>query len=362
MCEYMRENHGNPSSLYKEGREAKQAIDAQREKIANVIGANPEEIIFTSGGSESDNLAIKGTALANRKEGKHIITSKVEHPAVLNTCQYLEKHGFEVTYAPVDEYGMVRVSAIEDAIRDDTVLITVMHANNEVGTVMPIKEIGEIARDNNVTFHTDAVQSTGKLPIDVDEMGVDMLSMSGHKIYAPKGIGALYLRKGVKLDPLIHGGAQENKRRAGTENTPGIIALGKALEIAQEEMTRATERESKLRDHLIEGILEGTEDSYLNGHPTKRLPGNAHLRFDHIEGESILLHLNMRGVAVSTGSACASGSLDPSHVLLAMGLKPEQAHGSLRLTLGRENTREQIDYTIESTIEVVEKLREMSPR
>ena len=358
MLPYFTGKYGNASSLHSFGTEARDAIEKSREMVASLIGAEREEIIFTAGGTESDNIAIKGTAF---REGKgHIITCQIEHPAVMNTCRYLEKKGFDVTYLPVDEYGLVNPGDVEDAIRDDTILITIMHANNEIGTIEPVDEISRIARGRGVVFHTDAVQTVGKIPVDVKKMGVDMLSLSSHKIYGPKGVGALYIKKGTKVEPIIHGGGHERGLRPSTENVPGIVGLGKACEIAGKRMESDVRRLTDMRDRLIKGVLE-IEESYLNGHPEKRLPNNAHFRFTAVEGESLLLSLDDKGVAASTGSACSSKELKPSHVLLAIGLNEVQAHGSLRLTLGRENTREEVDYVVGILPEIVKKLRDMSP-
>jgi len=358
MLPYFTEKYGNASSLHSFGTEARDAIEKSREKVASLIGAERGEIIFTGGGTESDNIAIKGIAF---REGKgHIITSQIEHPAVMNTCRYLEKKGFGVTYLPVDEYGIVNPDDVEDAIRDDTILITVMHANNEIGTIEPIEEISRIAGERGIVFHTDAVQSVGKIPVDVKKIGADMLSLSSHKLYGPKGIGALYIRRGTKIEPIIHGGGHEHGLRPSTENVPGIVGLGKACEIAGERMESDARRLTNMRDRLIKGVLE-IEESYLNGHPEKRLPNNAHFRFTAVEGESLLLSLDDKGVAASTGSACSSKELKPSRVLMSIGLNEVQAHGSLRLTLGRENTEEEVDYVVEILPEIVKKLRDMSP-
>jgi cysteine desulfurase len=361
VTKYFTETFGNASSVHAFGREARKGVETAREQIANLIKAKPEEIFFTSGGTEADNMAIIGTALANKDKGKHIITTQIEHHAVLDTCKYLEKQGFEVTYLPVDAEAMLDMETLKKAIRKDTILITIMHVNNEVGTILPIKEIGAIAKENNILFHVDAVQSFGKLPINVNQMNIDMLSASGHKIYAPKGIGCLFLRKGTKLSPIMFGGAQERKRRPGTENVPGIVGFGLAAELAGKEMEEENKRLTKLRDKLIDGILEKIPESQLNGHRTQRLPGNVNVSLRYIEGESLLLMLDLKGIAASSGSACTSGSLDPSHVLMAMGICHEIAHGSLRLTLGKINTEEDIDYVLEVLPEIVEKLREMSP-
>ncbi len=358
MKPYFTQKYGNASSLHSFGSEARDAIEKSREKVSELIGVKSEEIIFTGGGTESDNMAIKGIAF---REGKgHIITSQIEHPAVMNTCGHLEKKGFEVTYLPVDEYGIVNPDDVENAIKDDTILITIMHANNEIGTIEPIGEIAKISQSNEIPFHTDAVQSVGKIPVNVDDLGVDMLSISAHKIYGPKGTGAFYIRKGTKIEPIIHGGKHEGGLRPSTENVPGIVGLGKACEIAKERMEVDTKKSSRLREKLINGTLE-IEETYLNGHPEKRLPNNAHFRFTAVEGESLLLSLDDMGIAGSTGSACSSKELKPSHVLLAIGLNEVQAHGSLRLAIGRENTEEEIDYVLEVLPEIVKKLRAMSP-
>ena len=361
MLPYFSENYGNPSSVYSFASKNKDAVTEQREIIARALGAKSNEIYFTAGGTESDNWALKATAEAYASRGKHIITTKIEHHAILHTGEYLEGRGFEVTYLDVDDKGLVRPEDVEAAIRPDTILISVMFANNEIGTIEPIKEIGEIARRHNVLFHTDAVQAFGQVPINVDELGVDMLSASGHKLNGPKGIGFLYIRKGVKIRSFIHGGAQERKRRAGTENVPGIIGLGKAVERAVATMAERSAKEIGLRDHLISRVLEEIPYCRLNGEPVDRLPNNANFSFRFIEGESLLIMLDMKGICASSGSACTSGSLDPSHVLLAIGLPHEIAHGSLRLTLGEETTREDIDYVVDSLKEIVARLREMSP-
>lgn len=361
MLPYFTENYGNPSSIYTLGSKSKNAIEIARERVAKAINADPKEIYFTAGGSEADNWAIKGVAFANRNKGNHIITSKIEHHAVLHTCEYLEKQGFKVTYLDVDEYGVVDLDQLKNSITEDTILITIMFANNEIGTIQPIKEIGQIAKEHGIYFHTDAVQAVGHVKIDVDELNIDLLSMAAHKFYGPKGVGALYVRKGVKIDPLIAGGGQERNRRAGTENVPGIVGMGKAIELAYEHLEENNERLIKLRDRLIKKVFENIDHVRLNGHPTKRLPGNANFCFEYIEGESMLLSLDMEGIAASSGSACTSGSLDPSHVLLAIGLPHELAHGSLRLTLGDFNTEEEVDYVVEKLTEIVARLRAMSP-
>lgn len=361
MLPYFTKAYGNPSSVHSFGREARRALDKARKRTAEALKADPVEIYFTSGGSEADNWAIKGVALANKNKGDHIITTSIEHPAVLDTCRYLEKEGFKVTYLPVDQYGMVSVKDVEKAITDKTILISVMMANNEIGTIQPIKEIGQIAKEHKVYFHTDAVQAIGSIPIDVNDLNVDLLSLSAHKFYGPNGVGALYIRKGVKIGPYIHGGAQERNRRAGTENLAGIIGLGKAIELAVENMEKNNKKLIGMRDRLIKEIMSKVEYTRLNGHPEKRLPGNVNLSFEFIEGEALLLSLDLKGIAGSSGSACTSGSLDPSHVLLAIGLSHEIAHGSLRLTLGDDNTDQEIDYVIEVLPEIVNRLREMSP-
>lgn len=355
------ENYGNPSSIYKIARENKVQIENARKQVADAIGATSKEIYFTAGGSESDNWAIKGIAELLEGKGKHIITSCIEHHAVLHTLEYLEKKGFEVTYLPVDEYGMISIEGLKSAIRKDTVLITIMFANNEIGTIQPVKEIGKIAKENKIIFHTDAVQAVGHTPIDVDDMNIDMLSMSAHKFYGPKGIGALYVRKGIALKPFIHGGAQEKGKRAGTENVQGIIGMGKAIELAVSEMEEEIPRLTKLRDKIIDGVLKTVPYSRLNGHRTERLPGNCNISFEFVEGESILLLLDMAGISASSGSACTSGSLDPSHVLLSIGLPHEKAHGSLRISLGMYNTEEEVDYLLEKLPPIVERMRSMSP-
>lgn len=361
MLPYFTEHYGNPSSVYSFAAKNKNAVNAQREKIADALGAKSNEIYFTAGGSESDNWALKATAEAYASKGNHIITAKIEHHAILHTGEYLEKRGFEVTYLDVDENGVVKLDELKEAIRPTTILISVMYANNEIGTIQPIKEIGEIAYENGILFHTDAVQAFGQVPINVDECHIDMLSASGHKLCGPKGIGFLYIRKGVKIRSFVHGGAQERKRRAGTENVPGIIGLGTAAERAVRTMKERTEKERELRDYLIGRVLDEIPYCRLNGHRTDRLPNNANFSFRFIEGESLLIRLDMKGICASSGSACTSGSLDPSHVLLAIGLPHEIAHGSLRLTLGEETTKEEIDYVVESLKEIVAGLREMSP-
>ncbi len=359
--EYLTDVWGNPSSVHSFGREAKKGLEEAREKVAALMGADPREIVFTSGGTEADNTAVIGSAYANEKKGKHIITSQIEHHAVLDAFKYLEKHGFDVTYLPVDEEGLVSVEDVRRAIRDDTTFISIMHVNNEIGTIQPIEEIGAIAREKGVIFHVDAVQSYGKIPVDVNKLNVDLLTASSHKIYGPKGSGCLYIRKGVRIPPYTLGGGQERKRRPGTENMPGIVGFGKAAEIAAGELEGEMERLAALRDKLIKGIEERIPDIRVNGHRTKRLPGSVNISFRYVEGESLLLSLDMKGIAASSGSACTSGSLDPSHVLLAIGLPHEIAHGSLRMTLGRSNSEEDIDYVLEALPEIVERLRAMSP-
>ena len=361
MLPYFTEFFGNPSSIYTFARHSKKAIEEAREKVAKAIGALPEEIFFTGGGSEADNWALKGTAFANRKKGNHIITTKIEHHALLHTCEYLAKNGFEVTYLDVDKNGFVDLNELKNAITDKTIIISIMFANNEIGTVQPIAEIGKIAREKNVYFHTDAVQAIGNIEINVKEMNIDMLSLAAHKFYGPKGIGALYIRRGVKLDNLIHGGGQERKRRAGTENIPGIVGLGKAIELATENISLHNSKIIRLRDRLLEGIMDRIPNTKLNGDPISRLPGNINVSFEFIEGESLLLLLDYNGVCGSTGSACSSGSLDPSHVLLAIGLPHEMAHGSLRLSLGDLTKDEDIDYVLRVLPQIVQKLRNMSP-
>jgi cysteine desulfurase len=361
MIPYFAEHFGNPSSIYSIARDSKNAIDTARSRVAKALGAEPDEIYFTSGGSESDNWAIKGVAFANRKKGNHIITTKIEHHAVLHTCEYLEKEGFTVTYLPVDRYGLVDPAELEKAITDKTILITVMYANNEIGTIEPVVELGGVARRHRIPFHTDAVQAIGNIPIDVKAQNIDLLSLSAHKFYGPKGTGALYIRKGVKIDNLIHGGGQERRRRAGTENIAGIVGLGTAIELATADIDGHNKKIRALRDRLMKGILETIPHSRLNGHPEKRLPGNINISFEFIEGESMLLWLDDEGICASTGSACTSGSLEPSHVLLATGLPVEISHGSLRLTLGNVNTDADVDFVLEVLPKVVSRLRDMSP-
>ena len=361
MLPYFTEYYGNPSSVYEFASESKKAVSNARRTIAETLGAQENEIYFTAGGSEADNWALKATAEAYQSKGKHIITSKIEHHAILHTCEWLEKQGYEITYLDVDENGVVKLDELKKAIRPDTILISVMFANNEIGTIQPIKEIGEIAKEHGILFHTDAVQAFGQVPIDVNEYHIDMLSASGHKLNGPKGIGFLYIRKGVKIRSLIHGGAQERKRRAGTENVPGIVGLGKAVERAIATMEARTAKERETRDYLIDRVLKEIPYTRLNGHRTLRLPNNANFSFQFVEGESMLIMLDMKGICGSSGSACTSGSLDPSHVLLAIGLPHEIAHGSLRLTLNEEIEKEDIDFVVEALKDIIERLRSMSP-
>jgi cysteine desulfurase len=360
MSPYLTDFFGNPSSLHSFGREVRKGLEEAREKVAAAIGAGEREIVFTSGGTEADNLAIRGVARAASARGNHIITSAVEHHAVLDTCLALREEGFDVTVLPVDEYGMVKVSDVDAAITDKTILISIMLANNEVGTIQPVAEIGKIARDRGVVFHTDAVQAIGNLPVNVNELHCDLLAVSAHKHYGPKGVGALYVRKGTRLKVFNYGGSQERKMRPGTENVPGIIGMGRAIELAVEELDKKADRIRKLRDKLIAGIL-AIGHVRLNGHPTQRLPGNVNVSVSYVEGESLILSLDLKGIAASSGSACTSGSLDPSHVLLAMGLDHQTAHGSLRLTLGAGNTEEEIDYVLSVMPDIVSRLRSMSP-
>lgn len=361
MKPYFTDCYSNPSAIYSFADESKKAVDEARETIAAVIGARPEEIYFTGGGSESDNWALKATAEAYASKGRHIITSKIEHHAILHTAQWLEKQGYEITYLDVDENGVVDLEQLKSAIRPDTILISVMAANNEIGTIQPLKEIGAIAHEHGVLFHTDAVQAFAHVPINVDEMNIDMLSASGHKIHGPKGIGIMYIRKGVKIRSFIHGGAQERSRRAGTHNVPGIVGMAEAARLASAKLEESAQYQSRLRDHLIERVLTEIPYSRLNGHRTNRLPNNANFCFRFIEGESMLILLDQNGICASSGSACTSGSLDPSHVLLAIGLPHEIAHGSLRLTLSDATTMEDIDYTVDRLKEIIERLRGMSP-
>jgi cysteine desulfurase len=361
MLPYFTDYFGNPSSLHGFGQETKQAVETARQKIASFIGAKPEEIIFTSGGTESDNTALIGVAHAKKNKGTHIITTAIEHHAVLETCRFLGKEGFRVTYINVDAQGLVDPSAVEKAISKDTILISIMHANNEIGTVQSIAEIGRIAREKGIHFHTDAVQTFGHMPINVDDLHVDLLSASAHKLYGPKGVGILYVKKGTRFTPFLHGGYQERGRRASTHNVPSIVGFGKAVEIAGEEMELETKKLLSLRDRLIRGITESIEDSYLNGHPTRRLSNNVNVSIAFIEGESMILNLDMEGIACSTGSACTSSSLEPSHVLMAIGLPHELAHGSLRFSLGKYSSEEDVDRVLMVLPNIVKKLRAMSP-
>ncbi len=361
MLPYFTDVFGNPSSIHSFGQEAKGAVEEARDKVAALIGAGSDEIVFTSGGTEADNFAIKGVAYANEHKGKHIITTSIEHHAVMEPGKFLEKRGFRVTYLPVDQYGLVAPEDVKKNITDKTILISVMHANNEVGTIEPIAEIGKIAKEAGVYFHTDAVQTVGHIPVNVDELGVDLLSISAHKLYGPKGVGALYIRKGTKLIPFMHGAEQERRRRASTENVPAIVGFGKAAELAQQEMDGEAKRLTLLRNKLIEGFMERIDHIRLNGHPTKRLPGNIDVSVQFVEGESMLLNLDLEGIAASTGSACSSSSLKPSYVLLALGIPPEQCHGSLRFTLGRETTEDDIEQVLEVLPRITAKLRAMSP-
>lgn len=360
MLPYFSEIYGNPSSLYSIAAPSKEAISAAREQVAALIGADPKEIIFTSGGTEADNWAVMGTADALKSKGNHIITTKIEHHAMLHTCEFLEKHGYDVTYLDVDSEGLVNPADLEAAITDKTILISIMFVNNEVGTIEPIRELAAIAKKNGILFHTDAVQAVGNVEINVKDLGVDMLSMSSHKIYGPKGVGALYIRKGLRISNYMHGGAQENKKRAGTENLSGIVGFGKAAELARIHLDEHIRHSSELRDYLIEEILNNLDHVYVNGSREHRHPGNANLTFEFIEGEAMLLYLDMNGIAVSTGSACSSASLTPSHVLSAMGIPVERIHGTLRMTVGDMTTKEDIDYVVSTLTKVVNKLREIS--
>ncbi|RBQ25204.1 MAG: Cysteine desulfurase IscS 2 [Methanocorpusculum sp. MCE] len=360
MLPYFSEEFGNPSSVYSIGQSNKTALDHPRKQVASAINAQPDEIYFTNGGTESDNWALKGVAFANERKGKHIITTAIEHHAILHSCEWLASRGFEITHLPVDKYGMVSPESVEKAIRPDTILISVMYANNEVGTIQPIAEIGKIARERGIYFHTDAVQAVGHVQIDVVADNIDLLSLSGHKFYGPKGTGALYIRKGTRIQNFIHGGAQEKKRRAGTENVPGIVGLGSAIDRAIKMMPEETKRFTALRDELTRELLK-IPATHLNGHPTKRIPNNTNIIFEYIEGESILLFLNMKGICASTGSACNSASLEPSHVLTAMGISHDIAHGSIRLTIGERTTTEDVKIVIAALTETVAKLRAMSP-
>lgn len=361
MMPYLTTEYGNASSIYKLGRNSRKAVEDAREKIAKSINANPEEIYFTAGGSEADNTAIRGIAYSYKNKGNHIITSKIEHPAVLETCRALEKEGFEVTYLNVDSNGIVNLEELKNSIKDTTILITIMFANNEIGTIQPIKEIGEIAKEKEIIFHTDAVQAVGSVEINVKEMNIDALSMSAHKFYGPKGIGALYVKKRIKFQKFINGGHQERNKRAGTENVPGIVGMGKAIEMAYENLKQHNEKIKELRDYYNKQVQEKISYVKINGDLEKRLPGNSNISFRFIEGEGLLLNLDLKGICASSGSACTSGSLDPSHVLLAIGLPHEIAHGSLRISIGKYNTKEEVDYLVDNLVEIVQRLRNMSP-
>jgi cysteine desulfurase len=360
MLPYFSEKFGNASSLHSLGLEARAALEESREKVARLLGADPEEIIFTSGGTESDNLALKGIAYRNRSEGRHIVTTAIEHPAVLEVCRELEREGFQVTYLPTDHDGLVDPSALESALRKDTILISVMHANNEIGTIQPLEKIGEIAEEREIYFHTDAVQTAGKIPSRVEELRADLLSLSAHKLYGPKGIGALYVRKGSRIQSIVQGGGHEHGMRSGTENVAGIVGLGRAADLAIDIMHEEMERLTGLRERLAELVLGRVDKAWINGSMTRRLPSNLNFGFEYVEGESLLLYLDSKGIAVSTGSACSSHKLEPSHVLLALGLKPEQCHGSLRITMGRSNSREDVDYVADCIAEAVERFRGIS--
>jgi len=361
MLPYFSQRFGNASSLHGFGREAKEALEESRQRVARLLNAHPREIVFTSGGTESDNLALRGIAYKNRNSGRHIITSQIEHPAILETCHSLEREGFSVTYLPVNREGLIELSELERAIRPDTILISIMHANNEVGTIQPLEEVGRLAADRDIYLHTDAVQTVGKIPVDVEAMGADLLSLSAHKLYGPKGVGALYIRRGTKMQSLSTGGGHERNLRSGTENVAGIVGLARAADLAGEEMAAEGQRLSQLRDRLADLVLGRVKDAWVNGSMEKRLPGSLNFGFSYVEGESLLLYLDSKGIAVSTGSACSSHKLEPSHVLLALGLKPEECHGSLRITMGRSNSQEQVDYVAECIAEAVERFRMMSP-
>ncbi|HEX9975671.1 MAG TPA: cysteine desulfurase NifS [Dehalococcoidales bacterium] len=361
MLSYFTEMFGNPSSIYSYGQEAKEAIETARTRVARLISARTEEIVFTGGGTEADNFALKGVAFANETRGNHIITTTIEHHAVLESARFLEQRGFRLTYLPVDKYGLVDPSDVKKAMTSKTILVSVMHANNEVGTIEPIAEIGRITQEAGIYFHTDAVQTVGHIPVNVNELGVNLLAMSAHKLCGPKGVGALYIRKGTRITPLLHGGEQEKRRRASTENVPGIVGLGQASELAQQEMDEEARRLTLLRDKLSKGLLERIEDTQLNGHPTQRLPNNVSISVAYVEGESMCLNLDLAGICASTGSACSSSTAEPSHVLLAIGLPPQQAHGTLRFTLGKWTTADDIERVLEVLPGVVEKLRAMSP-
>jgi cysteine desulfurase len=361
MLPYYKDKFGNASSIHSFGREAKVALEESREKVAKFINTSPQEIYFTSGGTESDNLAIKGTAFANRKKGKHIITSKIEHHAVLESCKFLEKEGFEITYLPVDKYGFVDPDDLKKALRKDTILVSIMHVNNEVGTIQPLEELCKITKEKGAYFHTDAVQSVGKMPVDVQKLDVDMLSMSGHKIYGPKGVGAIYIKKGTRMTSWSHGGSHERSRRAGTENVPGIVGLAKTVEIARRDMEQQSQQMKNLTEAFYQKVTHAIPDVILNGHLEKRIPNTLNLSFKAVEGESIILSLDLKGVAVASGSACTSGTLEPSHVLSAMGISPEIAQGAIRFSFGRENTMEDVEYIVGILPEIVSRLRAMSP-
>ena len=361
MLPYFSQRFGNASSLHGFGREAKEALEESRQRVARLLNAHPGEIVFTSGGTESDNLALRGIAYKNRNSGRHIITSQIEHPAILETCRSLEREGFSVTYLPVNREGLIELSELERAIRPDTILISIMHANNEVGTIQPLEEVGRLAADRDIYLHTDAVQTVGKIPVDVEAMGADLLSLSAHKLYGPKGVGALYIRRGTKMQSLSTGGGHERNLRSGTENVAGIVGLARAADLAREEMAAEGQRLVQLRDRLAALVLGRVKDAWVNGSMEKRLPGSLNFGFSYVEGESLLLYLDSKGIAVSTGSACSSHKLEPSHVLLALGLKPEECHGSLRITMGRSNSQEQVDYVAECIAEAVERFRMMSP-
>lgn len=361
MMPYLLDNYGNPSSIYKLGRENRKVVEESREKIAEILNCKPDEIYFTSGGSESDNTAIRGIAYSYKNKGNHIITSKIEHPAVLETCKQLEKEGFEVSYISVGENGIINLEELKNAIKPTTTLITIMFANNEIGTIQPIEEIGKIAKEHNIIFHTDSVQAIGSVEIDVEKLNIDSLSLSAHKFYGPKGIGVLYVKKGIKFNKFINGGHQEKNKRAGTENVAGIVGLSKAMELAYRDLEEHNKKIKELRDYYVSQVKEKIPYIKINGDMEKRLPGNSNISFRFIEGESLLLNLDLKGICASSGSACTSGSLDPSHVLLAIGLPHEIAHGSLRISIGKYNTKEEIDYVVESLVEIVGRLREMSP-
>ena len=361
MLPYFSDKFGNASSLHGYGREAKEALEESRQRVASLLNADPGEIVFTSGGTESDNLALRGIAYKNRNSGRHIITSQIEHPAILETCRSLEREGFTVTYLPVNREGLIELSELEEAIRPETILISIMHANNEVGTIQPLEEVGRLAADRDIYLHTDAVQTVGKIDVDVEAMGADLLSLSAHKLYGPKGVGALFVRRGTKIQSLATGGGHERNLRSGTENVAGIVGLARAADLAREEMAEEGQRLVQLRDRLADLVLGRIKDAWVNGSREKRLPGSLNFGFSYVEGESLLLYLDSKGIAVSTGSACSSHKLEPSHVLLALGLKPEECHGSLRITMGRSNNQEQVDYVAECIVEAVERFRMMSP-